>query len=147
LPAFERPAEASRLFVDYVTLGVTAHLAHRYGGIGEAERHGGLAGWQLRRALELIDAEASGDLSLAALARECRLSASHFARAFRLSTGVAPHQWLLRRRIEKAQHLLASTGEPLSEVAARTGFADQSHFTRTFARLVGVPPGAWRRRR
>jgi AraC-like DNA-binding protein len=149
LPAFERPAEASRLFVEYVTLAVTAHLAHRYGGLAaaRAERHGALAPWQLTRATELIDAHPTGDLSLAALARECRLSPSHFARAFRASTGLAPHQWLVRRRVEKAKAAMATTDRPLTDIATDAGFADQSHFTRVFTRLVGIPPGAWRRNR
>jgi AraC-like DNA-binding protein len=149
LPAFERPAEASRLFVEHVTLGVTAHAARVYGGLRppSVAGCGGLAPRQLRRAQELIDACPSGDLSLAVLARECGLSTSHFARAFRVSTGLAPHQWLLRRRIERAREALATSDQSLADIATRCGFADQSHFTRLFTRLVGVPPGAWRRGR
>jgi AraC-like DNA-binding protein len=107
---------------------------------------GGLAPWQERRAKEIIDANLGGDVSLAELARECGLSTSHFARAFRRTTGTAPHQWLLRRRVEKARHLLGDRKSALSEVALACGFADQSHFTRVFAKISGTSPGAWRRR-
>jgi AraC family transcriptional regulator len=149
LPAFERPAEASRLFVEHVTLGVTARAACAYGGVRlrGALRTGGLSPGQLRRARDLMDAQAAEDLSLGVLARECSLSVSHFARAFRASTGLAPHQWLTRRRVQNAQAALLGSDRPLSDIATACGFADQSHFTRVFTKLVGVPPGAWRRGR
>ena len=88
-----------------------------------------------------------GEITVMQLAAACGLSGHHFSRAFRHSTGVAPHQWLLQRRIEKAKQLLRQSRLPLSEVAAVCGFAHQSHFTRAFARLVGVSPGRWRRLR
>lgn len=146
LPAFRRPEQASRLFVDYVTLAVCTHVAHTYGGLRAAgPLRGGLAPWQERLATDLLAAQLDGEISHAEIARECGLSPAHFARAFRVTTGAPPHRWLLARRIDKAKALLRETGEPLAEIAALCGFADQSHFTRTFTRVVGVPPGAWRR--
>ena len=79
------------------------------------------------------------------VARECRLSVSHFSRAFRRSMGVAPHYWLLTRRIEVAKEKLRDRRMSLSDVALVSGFADQSHLTRVFTSMVGVSPGAWRR--
>lgn len=76
---------------------------------------------------------------------EFDLSVSHFSRAFRISTGLPPHQWLLRRRVEAAQQLMTVRDLPLSEIAISAGFANQSHFTRVFSAVVGVGPGAWRR--
>jgi AraC-like DNA-binding protein len=61
--------------------------------------------------------------------------------------GIAPHNWLLTRRIEVAKEQLRSSQLSLSDVALACGFADQSHFTRVFTRMVGVSPGAWRRAR
>ena len=78
------------------------------------------------------------------LAALCRLSASRFAHAFKASIGVAPHRWLLQRRIERAKSLLKDSGEPLADIALRCGFADQSHFTRVFKRREGASPGVWR---
>jgi AraC-like DNA-binding protein len=105
----------------------------------------GLAPWQLRRAKEMLRADLAENLSLAAVAQACRLSVSHFARAFKVSAGVPPHQWLMASRIEAARDLLAKSRTPLVEVAGMCGFADQSHFSRVFGRIVGTSPGAWRR--
>ncbi len=146
LPAFRHPEHASRLFVDHVTLAVCSHVAHTYGAMRSAPGpRGGLAPWQARLASDLIAANLDGDLSHAEVARECGLSAGHFARAFRRTTGLPPHRWLLQRRIDKAKALLRETGDPLADIAVQCGFADQSHFTRTFTRMVGAAPGAWRR--
>jgi AraC family transcriptional regulator len=72
------------------------------------------------------------------------LSVSHFSRAFRRTMGVAPHSWLLARRIEVAKERLRDCRLSLSDVALACGFADQTHLTRVFTRMVGVSPGAGR---
>ena len=106
---------------------------------------GTLAGWQERRAKAMLAENINGNISLAHLAQECRLSVRHFTRAFRASTGVSAHTWLLRLRIEKAKTLLISSRRSLAEIALECGFADQSHMTRVFRRSIGLSPGAWRR--
>ena len=73
------------------------------------------------------------------------LVGEYFSRAFRGTMGVAPHNWLLIRRVEVAKEKLLSTQLSLAEVALACGFADQSHLTRVFTGMVGVSPGAWRR--
>ena len=78
------------------------------------------------------------------LARECRLSTAHFSCAFSRSVGVAPHRWLMKRRIEVAKEMLRD-GLSTSDVAAACGFCDQSHLTRAFTGMVGVSPRAWSR--
>ena len=70
---------------------------------------------------------------------------SHFSRAFRISTGVPPHQWLLRQRVNAAKQLMTARDLSLSEIAISAGFANQSHFTRVFSAQVGTSPAAWRR--
>jgi AraC family transcriptional regulator len=147
LPAFYQPEQACRLFVDHVTLAIGVHVARTYGGMkksGQIEP-GGLAPWQERRAKELLSANLDGELSIAAIARECDLSYAHFSRAFRKSTGLPPHRWLLQRRIDTAKALLRDTKQSLPEIAHSCGFSDQAHFTRVYKRLSGVSPGAWRR--
>jgi AraC-like DNA-binding protein len=104
-----------------------------------------LAPWQLRTATGVLRAHLAENLPLARVAETCRLSVSHFARAFKASTGLPPHQWILTTRVERARELLASSGTPLAEVAVMCGFTDQSHFSRVFARVVGTSPGVWRR--
>ena len=105
----------------------------------------GLAPWQLRRVHAFVEANLDADPSVADLAGECRLSPSHFARAFSRSVGTPPHKWLVNRRIERAKELLRDGGQQLAQVALSCGFVDQSHFTRAFTRSVGQSPGRWRR--
>ena len=147
LPALSHADQANRLFVDHVTLAAGIHLASTYGGLRPVVRpvRGGLAPWQERRAKEVLSSNLDGNVPLKDVARECRLSVSHFSRAFRRTMGVAPHNWLLTRRIEVAKEKLRNSGLSLSEVALACGFADQSHLTRVFTGMVGVSPGAWRR--
>jgi AraC family transcriptional regulator len=147
LPAFDHPDHVSELFADHISLALGSHIARAYGGMRSviAPRQGGLAAWQERRAKELMSANLRGNVSSADLATECLLSAGHFARAFRHSTGLSPHQWLIERRIEKAHALLREGRLSLAEIARACGFADQSHFTKAYARRRGISPGAWRR--
>jgi transcriptional regulator GlxA family with amidase domain len=93
----------------------------------------------------MLQSDLSENLSLRTVAAACKLSLSHFARAFKISTGFAPHQWLMTARVELARALLAKSQTPLVEVAGMCGFSDQSHFSRVFGRIVGATPGAWRR--
>lgn len=106
---------------------------------------GGLAPWQMQRAKELMTANLQEHVPLSQLAARCGLSMRHFARAFRQSTGVPPHRWLLNHRVGQAKELLRNLAMSLAEIALACGFADQSHFTRTFTAVVGVGPGLWRR--
>ncbi|HEY3841176.1 MAG TPA: AraC family transcriptional regulator [Bryobacteraceae bacterium] len=139
-------ADEPAMFADYIALAFHTHVCKTYGGrdFGRQCLRGGLAPRQLRRVTEAVDANLSGDPSVSTLAKECGLSTSHFARAFRQSTGMAPHQWLIRRRIEFAKALLLGD-RSLAEIAIACGFADQSHLTRHFARSEGSSPARWRR--
>ena len=147
LVAVAQPQQANRRFIDYMLRAVVAQLVHVC--CRTKIRHelvrGGLAPWQQRRAIDLLTADLDAEVPLAKVAKECRLSTGHFTRAFRASLGKPPHQWLLRRRIEKAKDMMSNTECSLAEVAVACGFADQSHLTRVFARLCGVSPGRWRR--
>jgi AraC family transcriptional regulator len=147
LPALRAREQVNRLFVDYLTTTFAAHLAQAYGGLRGAQHRfkGVLAPWQERQAKEMLLADLSGATSLATIAAACGLSVDHFARAFRKSTGLPPHAWLNRARVERAMTLIRERRQSLSEIALACGFVDQSHFTRVFVRRVGVAPGAWRR--
>jgi AraC family transcriptional regulator len=147
LPAFERPEQANRLFVDHIATAVLTHTMQAYGDMVPLLACGGLATWQLRRAKEMLMAHLDGEITLEALAGECELSRSHFARAFKKTTGCAPHRWLMQQRVERARDLLLGSELPLAEIADQCGFSDQSHFSRVFAGVLGIPPGEWRRMR
>ncbi|MFL5614403.1 MAG: helix-turn-helix domain-containing protein [Gemmatimonadaceae bacterium] len=133
-------------FVETLTTALGLQLV-KLAGIEPRHRdvaRGGLAPAVRRRVLELMEAQASAHLTIDALAREAGLSPAHFARAFKESVGRAPHQHLLAIRLERARRLLDAPDAALSDVAFRTGFADQAHFTRFFKRYFGMTPGALR---
>ena len=145
----ERPDERSALFVDHIGLAFHAHVTRVYGRSAAPTRApvGGLSPWQLRRALNFVRDHLDGDPTIAQIAQECGLSSGYFARAFRQTVGVSPHQWLMRERVERARQLLSAGRLDLAEIALACGFVDQSHFTRVFARFEGHSPGRWRRAR
>jgi AraC-like DNA-binding protein len=149
LPALNCPDQASQLFVDHVLFALGIHVAQTYGGMRSLlpPIRGGLAAWQVKRAKEILSANLDGRVPLKEVAKECRLSVSHFSRAFHRTMGAAPHNWLLMYRIEVAKEKLRDGRLSLLDVALGCGFADQSHLTRVFTRIVGVSPGAWRRAR
>jgi len=107
----------------------------------------GLAPWQVRKVFTHIEANLATPIRNRDLAALARLSTFHFNVAFHNRFGNSPHQYIIRRRLERAQGLMLSTDATLSEVAIECGFADQPHFTRMFRRFVGESPAAWRRTR
>lgn len=147
LPALDRPQAVSQLFIDYIGLAALSHLTAQYGlGLSAAyQLRGGLAPWQERRAKEMLLANLDGGIGLEALAAECRLSRSHFARAFKTSTGASPLRWLAGQRIESAKVLLLNSNLPTNQIASACGFSDASHLSRAFRASTGFSPGAWRR--
>src|SRR5215470_10168272 len=106
---------------------------------------GGLAPWQIVRVKAHIEAHLDSTLRMRDLAAIARLSAGHFSRSFTRSFGVAPFAYVSGRRLARAQELMLTTGEPLSQIALACGLCDQSHLTRLFRRHVGTSPNAWRR--
>jgi AraC family transcriptional regulator len=144
-----RPTEASTLFAEHVFAAMCVHLAETYGGVTapQDKAFGGLAPWQERRAKAMLLDDLQADCSLSELAEACGMSVRHLGRAFKATTGLPPHRWLLRRRVDRAKELLERTDQSLTAVALACGFADQSHLTRVFQALAGSSPGAWRRQR
>jgi AraC-like DNA-binding protein len=147
LPFVGRSDGPSVLALDQFSLILGAHLLQRYGVVQKTARarKGGLAPWQMRRASELLHENIHGRIRLSELARECGLSVSHFARSYKISIGMSPHQWLIQHRIERAKELMSGTSSSLMEIAIQCGFSDQAALTRAFQHLVGVAPGSWRR--
>jgi transcriptional regulator of acetoin/glycerol metabolism/AraC-like DNA-binding protein len=105
---------------------------------------GGLPPGAMRRVREHVEAHLSESMDLAELAAIAGLSVYHFARAFKQSAGVTPHHYLVRRRIERAQDMLARSELPLSGIALATGFSDHSHLARHFRQMLGMTPGQFR---
>lgn len=146
-PALARPHELSRLYLDHVFLAVRDHLAGTYGEfVGNPRRdQRGLTNRQIRSALEYIEANIADDIGLGDIAGAAGVSVSSLTRGFRTALEVAPHRWVLNRRIALAQRLMSTGKTPLSEIAVLCGFADQSHLARVFLRHVGASPALWRR--
>lgn len=77
------------------------------------------------------------------VAKECSISRSHFSRAFKNATGLAPHDWFTQEKIRKAERLLKERCYPICRIAQECGFSDQSYFTRVFRRTNGTSPKRW----
>ena len=100
---------------------------------------------RLRAVFEYIDEHLDASPTLEQMAAVAGVSTYHFAHQFKRATGLPPYQYVIMRRVERAEQLLqAGTDFPLAEIAARAGFSDQSVFCRHFKRLVGVTPGRFR---
>ncbi len=100
--------------------------------------------WRLKRIYDYVDNNLAEQITLADLAAEAGMSRMYFASQFRAATGLRPHDFILRKRIERAQHLLVSTSETLVNVALSVGFQTQAHFTTIFGKIVGDTPYRWR---
>ncbi|RXT35439.1 AraC family transcriptional regulator [Bradyrhizobium betae] len=103
-----------------------------------------LQNWRLKRVLQYVDKNLTAKITLQDMAAVAGLSRMHFAAQFRTATGVRPHEYLLRRRIERAQELLKQAEIPLVDIALTVGFQTQAHFTTVFKRFVGDTPYQWR---
>jgi AraC-like DNA-binding protein len=100
-------------------------------------------GW-LGQVERYVDAHLGDELSITVLAGIAQTSAFHFARQFKTLTGTTPHQYILRRRIERAKLLLKDLGLSIADIAIACGFATQAHLTTVFRKEVGVAPGVFR---
>jgi len=138
---------SGRLFLDSVEQALAVALVNGY-----AVRHrslpthrGGLGSARLRRIKEFIDAKIEDDLTLCEMAQAVELSTAYFSRMFRKSTGETPHQFLLRRRLERAKKMLRSADERVLDVAVACGFKSQQHFAQVFRHVCRVTPTEYRR--
>jgi AraC family transcriptional regulator len=104
----------------------------------------GLPKRKLNQALEYINSHLDQEIRLADIAEAVGISQYYFSRLFKQSTGLTPHQYLVRRRLEKAKILLTSTDLAIAQIAQQIGFASQSHFTTLFRKHTGVTPKAYR---
>ena len=123
------------------------HLRERYCAARiSVARQGKLDDATVDRVAQFVDAELGGELSLDRLAAVATLSPFHFARAFKASTGLAPHQFVTARRVDRAKSLLLATKASVVDVAHTVGMSNVSHFRRVFRAHLGVSPGAIRAR-
>jgi AraC family transcriptional regulator len=136
-----------QLLVDACATQACVQLLRRYADITFHEdrvHDAGFSRLQAKIVAHYIEEHIDQKLRLAELAQVARVSVNHFLRQFKLSFGCAPHVYVIRRRLERAQHLLTKTHLQIKEVAADTGFADQSHMSRAFRRYLRTTPGSFR---
>jgi AraC family transcriptional regulator len=139
------PGPMSSLYGDSLVLAVFIGLMRQQSQGSELQRPGGLALWQLRRAIDYLETHVSEHVSLQELSALVGLSQFHFSRAFKASTGMPPHRFQLEARIRRAKALLSERTLGLVDIALAVGFSDQAHFTRSFRLATGLTPHAWRR--
>jgi len=101
--------------------------------------------WRLKRVIDHVETNLARRITLSDMAAAAGFTRMHFAAEFRAATGMRPHHYLLRRRIERAGELLRDPGLALVEVALNVGFQTQAHFTTVFKRFAGTTPHRWRR--
>jgi AraC family transcriptional regulator len=130
------------LLVDSLTTALAIHLLRNYCTTVPklSSYSGGLSSAQLALVTDYINAHLHQDLKLTDLSAIAQISPYHFLRLFKQSTGLTPHQYILRNRINQAKYLLHHSELSIAEIAARTGFCDQSHLTRCFKRILGTTP-------
>lgn len=135
------------LYGDLLSMALSVSLIRKYGEISSypARYKGGLSRVNLNRVLSYIEDNLGVDIGLDELAGLSGLSRYHFARSFKESTGESPYQYLLKRRIERAKHLLLSPRARVAEVGKQVGFSDAGQFSRTFHKVTGATPLAWRK--
>ncbi|KVV51465.1 AraC family transcriptional regulator [Burkholderia territorii] len=156
-PALERLSQAlavshtrdgalGKVFADGVSLAIVSRIIARHFSLPQrdARRTAELPSWRMRRVVEYVDAHLADPIGLADMAKSAGLTRMHFAAQFRHATGLRPHEYLMRRRIERAQQLLLESRHNVLDVALSTGFRSQAHFTTVFKRFVGQTPCCWR---
>ncbi|MGL4621281.1 MAG: helix-turn-helix domain-containing protein, partial [Chroococcidiopsis sp.] len=142
LTELEAERLGNRLYAESLTNALAIHLIREYSTIKKTVRQysGGLSKSKLQQAIAYIQEYLDQDLSLDEIAGEVNLSTYHFARLFKQSTNLAPHQYQIRCRVERAKGLLQAGEMTIADIAIQVGFYDQSHLSRHFKRIVGVSP-------
>jgi AraC family transcriptional regulator len=110
----------------------------------EPRQVGPLQKWRMKRVIEFVDAHLGQRITLHTMAAAAGLTRMHFAAQFRTASGLRPHEYLLRRRVDRACELLRDSQLPLVEIALSVGFQTQAHFTTVFRRFTGETPSRWR---
>lgn len=136
------------LYLDSLAVSVAARLVRCHSSVSaESEKSNGrLLGRRLKDVISYIEDNLSRNISLDDIAGVAGLSVSHFKSLFRESVGLPVHQYVIRRRVERAKSLLGEGRMPISQIALETGFAHQSHLAHHMRRLLGVSPKTLRER-
>lgn len=139
----------ARLYIESLTTALMVHIVRSHSSLAEQPEaqplRGGLSPRVWRDMEDFIRENLAADIALASLASRAGLSYSHFLRAFRQTTGVSPHRYIMQLRAYQARHQAATSRIPLKQIAAQCGFASQSHMTTVLKALLNETPGEVRR--
>jgi AraC family transcriptional regulator len=141
-----RNCSAEHLYVESLLMQLAVLLLRGHSTSSEKDKtlpSSGLTRKQARRVLDYVESNLGGELALRELAGITDLSLHHFARMFKQTLGVAPYQYVLGRRVERAKQMLRTSTASLAEISLSTGFCSQSHLTSTFRRMVGATPAEY----
>lgn len=135
-----------RLYIDSLTNVLAIHLLRQYAAVKPHLQtyKGGLPQRQLLQVLEYISEHLNQNIRLADLASLINMSQFHFSHMFKQTIGIAPHQYLLRQRIEQSKKLLRTTDQPIMDIALECGFNSHSHLSKQFRQLTDMTPRAYR---
>lgn len=139
---------SGRLYGESLGTALAARLVQNYAVSKPALefKANGLPQSQLRRVIDYIKANLAQDLSILDLAKLTSMSESHFSRSFKQSVGIAPYQYLMQQRVERAKQLLRQQAVSISDIALNCGFANQTHLTKVFRQMTGVTPKVYQKR-
>jgi AraC family transcriptional regulator len=145
--SLEEDGARSRFYADSMATALSAHLLRYYSTRKHLfrEHEDGLSKQKLRQTIEYIQAHLGEDLSLNDIANELGMSQYYFCHLFKRSTGISPHQFLIRQRVEQAKHLLKQPERTILSVAMECGFANQSHLAKCFRQYTGINPNQFRK--
>lgn len=138
---------SGKVYGDALSTALATHLLRNHGAPlwAATDHEGGLTRSALRRVTDFVGDNLARDIGLAEMAALANLSPYHFSRQFKRSTGLPPHRYVVRRRVERARELLQRTDLSVGDVADAVGFAHQSHLARHTRRRFGVSPSLLRR--
>lgn len=144
--ALESARDGCNLYFDHLTNTLIVHLLRSYATKQPKPQTyaGGLTPYQLQQAIDYIHSYLDFDLRVSQLSQVVGISEYHFSRQFKKSTGLTPHQYVTRQRIDKVKQLLKNTKLPIAEIALDCGFTHQSHMGRKFKEYIGLTPKKYR---
>jgi AraC family transcriptional regulator len=144
----ESDEQVSNIYIESLTTTLCIHLLKYYCVTSDAKfdnhEQKGLSHWKLKQTISYIHENLDKDLSLVDISATVGMSMYYFSRQFKQSTGLAPHQYVMNCRIERAKKLLSKTNQTIEQIGSLVGFQSQSHFTNVFRKLTGITPRVYR---
>lgn len=140
---FEGNREAAKASLVAASSILRSEIERSSGASGS--RPGALAGWQIARVRAFIEQNLHCNIGARDLSALAQRSPAHFSRSFKQAFGEPPHAYVIKRRLERACHLMVTTSDSLSAIALSVGLSDQAHLCKLFQRAFGQSPSVWRR--